>query len=320
MVAYDLVEQHDPPWGIARISNSSLAAEAVVNGYANGTATYRYDSSAGDGVTAYVLDTGVNLEHDEFEGRAEFGTNTVGGPNEDSYGHGTHVAGTIAGKTFGVAKKASIISVKVLDSRGYGTNSGVIAGVEWMAQHARKHGGKAVANLSLGGSFSAALNAAVEAVIREGITFGVAAGNEDVDAVNSSPASVAAAITVGATDPDDSRAAYSNYGSIVDIFAPGTGVKSAWIGSTTATKTLSGTSMACPHVVGLAAYLIALEDLQSPADVVQRMKALALPGIVTNPGADTVGNLAYNGADGGGSDNYTLSGLTTRQLRWYTLY
>jgi len=320
VVAYDLVEQHDPPWGIARISHCAPPGEGGANGTANGTATYRYDSSAGDGVIAYVLDTGINLDHDEFEGRAQFGTNTVGGPDEDGYGHGTHVAGTIAGRTFGVAKKASIVSVKVLDSRGYGTNSGVIAGVEWMAQHALKHGGKAVANLSLGGSFSAALNTAVEAVIREGITFGVAAGNEDVDAVNNSPASVSAAITVGATDPDDSRAAYSNYGSVVDIFAPGTDIKSAWIGSTTATKNLSGTSMACPHVVGLAAYLIALEDLQSPAAVIQRMKELSLPGIVTNPGRDTVGNLAYNGAAGGDRGNYTLAGVPIRERSPYTLY
>jgi len=316
VVAYNLVKQRNAPWGISRISQESPSGSGDSN---NISATYEYDSSAGEGVTAYVIDTGVNIAHKEFEGRAEFGTNTAGGSDEDGQGHGTHVAGTIAGRTFGVAKKASIVAVKVLDDNGSGTNAGVIAGVEWVAQDARRRRGKAVANMSLGGTFSAAVNAAVEAVIEDGITFGVAAGNENVDAANSSPASVSTAITVGATDPDDSRAVYSNFGSTVDIFAPGTDIESAWIGSTSATNVISGTSMACPHVVGLAAYLIALEGLESPAAVTRRMKALSIAGIVSNPGLDTIDNLAYNGA-GGGSDNSTLPGFPLRRRLLHTRY
>ncbi|KAI5856884.1 subtilisin-related protease [Tricharina praecox] len=314
VVAYNLVEQRRAPWGIARISHESASASDN-----SSTTSYVYDSSAGEGVTAYVIDTGVNIDHKEFEGRAEFGTNTAGGSDEDGQGHGTHVAGTIAGKTFGVAKKATIVAVKVLGDDGSGTNSGVIAGVQWVAEDASKRGGKAVANMSLGGTFSAALNEVVGAAIESGITFGVAAGNENADAADSSPASVSTAITVGATDPDDSRAVYSNFGASVDIFAPGTDIESAWIGSTTATNTISGTSMACPHIVGLAAYLISLEGLDSPAAVVKRMKALSIAGIVTNPGLDTIDNLAYNGAEGL-AGNSTLPSLPFRRRSLYTRY
>ncbi|KAA8911644.1 uncleaved alkaline protease [Sphaerosporella brunnea] len=291
VVAQGIVAQQDATWGIARISHQSAPSDS----------SYLYDSSAGEGVTAYVIDTGVNLAHEEFEGRASFGVNTAGGDDDDHFGHGTHVSGTIAGKTFGVAKKAKIVAVKVLGDDGSGTNSGVIAGVEWVANDAQKRSGPSVANMSLGGSYSQALNSAVEAAVQSGVTFGVAAGNEGQDALNDSPASAQGAITVGATDNTDTRASFSNFGSAVDVFAPGVDITSAWIGSTTAVNTISGTSMATPHVVGLAAYLIALEGLSSPAQVAQRILALAVNGIVNNPGPSTVSSLIFNGADSSGN-------------------
>ncbi|CCX30906.1 putative alkaline protease 1 [Pyronema domesticum] len=283
MVAYDVVSQRNAPWGIARISQEAL----------ENSNTYKYQSTAGAGVTAYVIDTGINTAHVDFEGRAIFGTNVVGGSNGDGQGHGTHVAGIIGGKTYGVAKKATIVAVKVLKDDGSGTTSGVISGVEWVTKDAK--GKKAVANMSLGGVYSASLNRAVDAAIQAGITFAVAAGNNNKDAKDYSPASVAAALTVGATDKTDSRASYSNFGSFVDVFAPGSNIPSAWIGSTTAQNTLSGTSMATPHISGLAAYLIGLEGLTTPAAVVKRIKDLSVSGVVTNAGVGSVDSLAYNG-------------------------
>jgi subtilisin family serine protease len=168
----NLLSQRDAPWGIARISHQQPSQD-------NRTSTYLYDSSAGEGVTVYIIDTGVNLSHEEFEGRATFGTNTAGdgSSDDDGQGHGTHVAGTVAGKTFGVAKKADIVAVKVLGDDGSGTNSAVIEGVQWVARDSRKRNGTSVANMSLGGAFSQALNQAVEAAIEAGVTFGVAVCN-----------------------------------------------------------------------------------------------------------------------------------------------
>ncbi|KAF8249123.1 subtilisin-like protein [Wilcoxina mikolae CBS 423.85] len=287
VVALGIESQPNAPWGIARVSQGKTFSDS----------TYRFDSSAGSGVTVYVIDTGINAAHQDFEGRAKFAHNAVGGADEDGQGHGTHVAGTIAGKTFGIAKKAEIRAVKVLGDNGQGTNSGVIAGVQWVAKDAKGKNGKAVANMSLGGVFSQAVNRAVEAAIESGVTFCVAAGNEGVDAANSSPASVESAITVGATDRTDTRAQFSNFGKLVDVFAPGVDITSAWIGSDTAENTISGTSMASPHVAGLAAYLIALEGLSGPAEVAKRMKELAV-GVVSDPGADTTDSLIFNGVGG----------------------
>ncbi|KAL7269149.1 hypothetical protein RUND412_008202 [Rhizina undulata] len=242
-------------YGITRISHKA----------AGNLTTCYYDSSAGAGVTAYVIDTGVNIAHTEFEGRAVFGANFADKTNNDGQGHGTHVTGTIAGKTYGVAKKASIIAVKVLGSNGSEKTSGVIAGIQ---------AEKLVANMSLGGGFSSALNRAAAAAVTAGITFAVAAGNNNTDASTTSPASEASAITVGATKKSDVRATYySNYGSIVDVFTSGTGITSAWI-----------------------AYLIAKEGLSGSKAITARIKALAQSEIVTDPGQGSPTALIYNGS------------------------
>lgn len=200
MVAKSIISQSNvPSYGIARISQKSSRLDL---------STYFYDSSAGKGVTAYVIDTGINTSHEDFGGRATWGFNSADDINEDGVGHGTHVAGTIGGTTFGVAKKVSLIAVKVLGSDGSGTNSGVIKGIEWATSDAQTKGtaAKSVANMSLGGSYSAALNQAVAEAVSAGITFAVAAGNENADASTSSPASTKSAITVGAIGEDDARA------------------------------------------------------------------------------------------------------------------
>jgi len=276
-----------PSWGLGSISHRS------------GTGTnYIYDTSAGAGVFAYVVDTGIYLGHSNFGGRATWGYNAVDSSNTDGNGHGTHVAGTIGSTTYGVAKSVSLIAVKVLDAAGSGSTSGVIAGVNWVTSDVRSKGrsGRAVANMSLGGSYSSALNAAVNSAFEGGVFFAVAAGNSNVDAANTSPASAANAFTVGAIQSNRARASYSNYGSVLDIFAPGTSITSTWIGSSSAVNTISGTSMASPHVAGVAAYLIALEGLSSPAAVRSRLIALAPTGLVTSPGSGSPNRLLYNGS------------------------
>ncbi|KAI5778005.1 peptidase S8/S53 domain-containing protein [Geopyxis carbonaria] len=278
-----------PSWGLARLSSRTLG---------NGLNSYTYDSSAGAGVTAYVLDSGILTSHHEFGGRATWGFNAVGdGVNTDTRGHGTLVAGIIGGRKFGVAKRASLVAVKVLNHSGAGAISGVIAGISWTVADARSKGksARSVANLSLGAGLSPVLNAAIDAAVRAGITFVVAAGNDGEDAAKHSPASAAAAITVGATDKTDTRAPYSNYGPLVDVWAPGTAVTSAYIGSDTTQGTSSGTSLAAPHVAGLAAYLIALEGLKGPAQVAARIKKLAVEGVVGSVGTGTTDAMAFNG-------------------------
>jgi subtilisin family serine protease len=234
----------------------------------------------------------------QFGGRAIWGNNFISGsPDTDENGHGTHCSGTIAGSTYGVSKAATLVAVKVLDASGSGTNSGVISGIQWVATNAASLGlsSKSVLSMSLGGSYSAAVNSAVASTVSSGVTVVVAAGNDNANAANYSPASAASAITVGAISSTDARASFSNYGSVLDVFAPGVNVLSSWIGSTTATNTISGTSMATPHVAGLAAYLIALEGLATPAAVVARIKALATSGLVTSPGTGSPNLIAYNG-------------------------
>lgn len=235
----------------------------------------------------------------DFGGRAVWGTNVADRNNGDSQGHGTHVAGTIAGASHGVAKKAKIVAVKVLGDDGSGSTSKVISGIEWTIAHARSSGGgpgKSVVNMSLGGGYSNAINRAVQAATAQGLTFVVAAGNDGKDARNYSPASSPDAITVGATDPGDGRASYSNYGSVVDVFAPGSKIVSTWFTSNTAVHTLSGTSMASPHVAGLAAYLIAAEGLFGPGQITARIKSLAQRGSVMNPGPGSPNSFVWNGA------------------------
>jgi len=262
-VVYSQKVQLNAPWGLARISHRNALTFGTFN-------KYLFDSSAGKGVTVYIVDTGVNINHTDFGGRAKWGTTVPDGDEDvDGNGHGTHVAGTIAGTRYGVAKKANVVAIKVLRSNGSGTMSDVIKGVEMVAEYhenesdnARKNGKPfkgSVANMSLGGGRSRSLDAAVNGAVDVGVNFVVAAGNDNRDACDSSPAAAENAITVGASTIEDERAWFSNYGRCVDVFAPGKDILSAWIGSNTATNTISGTSMASPHVAGLAAYLLGLK-------------------------------------------------------------
>ncbi|KXN67956.1 peptidase 1 [Conidiobolus coronatus NRRL 28638] len=279
--------QKNVPWGLARVSQRKKLGDDATK------YKYKYDSDAGEGVYVYVLDTGVNTTHEEFQGRAYWGTATgEGWSNEDKHGHGTHCAGTIAGKTYGVAKKAHIVAVKVLGDDGYGSDENVIAGLNFALKD-RKNIKKKVISMSLGGDASDVLDKAIEDTITKGITTVVAAGNENSDACTKSPARSPSAITVGATNITDTKATFSNFGKCVDILAPGVKVLSAWIGSNTANKTISGTSMATPHVAGLVATL--LSQGQSNKSVEKKLKQLATRGAISGFSDDTVNLLAYNG-------------------------
>ncbi|WP_203935338.1 S8 family peptidase, partial [Virgisporangium ochraceum] len=242
-------------WGLDRIDQRTLPLAG----------TY-VSPNTGAGVTAYILDTGVRLTHTEFAGRARSGYDFIDKDTDasDCQGHGTHVAGTVAGKTYGVAKQAKIVSVRVLDCNGSGSYSAIIAGVDWVTRNAVK---PAVANMSLGGGTSATLDTAVKNSIASGVTYAVAAGNENKDACTVSPARQADAITVGATEATDARASYSNYGTCLDIFAPGSNILSSTKGSDTATGKMSGTSMATPHVAGIVALYLAANPTWTPAQV-----------------------------------------------------
>ncbi|GAA0470860.1 S8 family peptidase [Streptomyces olivaceiscleroticus] len=273
--------QDDPPsWGLDRIDQEDTA----------GDKKYAYPDSAGEGVTAYVIDTGVRTTHKDFEGRATSGFDAVDNDDDatDGNGHGTHVAGTIAGKAHGVAKKAKIVAVRVLDDQGSGTTEQVVAGIDWVTKN---HKGPSVANMSLGGGADEALDAAVQKAIDSGVTFGVAAGNESTDAGQGSPSRVADAITVAASDKDDKQADYSNYGKIVDIYAPGTDITSDWNEGDDATNTISGTSMATPHVVGAAAVYLAGHQDAKPADVAKALTDGATPDKISNPSEGTPNKL-----------------------------
>lgn len=284
----DTVTQHGAPWGLSRISQRSRYHSS-----------YHYSEPAGEGVRVYVLDTGIRTGHSEFEGRAVWGGNFVpGSPDADEAGHGTHVAGTIAGKTYGVAKKATVVAVKVLDETGSGYMSRLLQGLSWAVSDARDRGvaDRSVINLSLGGAYMASVNAAVKAATDAGLTVVVAAGNENDDAANWSPASAPTAITVGAIDSADRRAEFSNWGAHVDIFAPGVSVLSASNGTDIASRYMTGTSMAAPHVAGLAAYFIAKDNLSGYAAVSQRILESANPGVRDRKGA--ADRIAYNDAHG----------------------
>lgn len=260
--------QRGAPWGLARISHRNKLGFSTFN-------QYIYDPQGGEGVDVYVIDTGINIEHEEFQGRAHWGhTVPQNDVDKDGNGHGTHCAGTIASRKYGVAKKAQVHAVKVLGSNGSGSMSDVVAGVTWASKQAQakaieaikefratgktSHKGS-VANMSLGGGKSPALDRAVNAAVKNGMHFAVAAGNDNKDACNYSPAAAELAVTVGASTLSDDRAYFSNHGKCVDIFAPGLNILSTWIGSNTSTNTISGTSMASPHTAGLLAYLLSLE-------------------------------------------------------------
>jgi cerevisin len=259
--------QKQAPWGLARISHRHKLTFGTFSKYV-------YNADGGKGVDVYVVDTGINIDHTEFEGRADWGkTIPLNDVDEDGNGHGTHCAGTIASRAYGVAKAANVIAVKVLGSNGSGTMSDVVSGVVWAAESAlakaaaaraefaatgkTKHKGS-VANMSLGGGKSRALDDAVNRAVLAGLHFAVAAGNDNRDACDYSPAAAEEAVTVGASTLGDERAYFSNHGSCVDLFAPGLNIKSTWTGSRTATNTISGTSMASPHTAGLLAYLLSI--------------------------------------------------------------
>ncbi|GHG29128.1 S8 family peptidase [Streptomyces zaomyceticus] len=274
--------QTNAPWGLDRIDQANLPLSG----------TYTYPDSAGGGVTAYVIDTGVRISHSQLAGRAVNGYDAVEGDTvaQDGNGHGTHVATTIAGTTYGVAKSARIVAVRVLDNNGSGTTAGVIAGIDWVTSH-HTAGAPAVANLSLGGGASTALDNAVKNSIADGVTYAVAAGNSGVNASSTSPARVPAAITVGATSNTDAKASWSNFGSVLDIFAPGVSITAGWNTSDTATSTISGTSMATPHVAGAAAIYLAGHPSATPAQVATALVNGATTGKVTSPGSGSPNRL-----------------------------
>ncbi|ODV64307.1 S8 family peptidase [Ascoidea rubescens DSM 1968] len=308
------VEQLGAPWGLARLSHINKLDVNTFN-------RYLYDDTAGQGVTSYVIDTGININHEEFEGRAVWGSTIPRNDfDEDNNGHGTHCAGTIASKTYGVAKKSNVVAVKVLRQNGTGSNSDVIKGVDFVVKsHLResREGNPnfkgSTANMSLGGGKSLALNKVVNIAVRSGVHFAVAAGNENQNACNSSPASARNPITVSASTITDERAYFANYGECVDVFAAGLNVLSTYIGSNTETRVLSGTSMAAPHVCGLLSYFLSLypdstseygsEDVVSPFELKRKVLAFASRNLLTELPANTPNLLAY----GGGGDD--LSGF-----------
>ncbi len=270
-------------WGLDRIDQQILPLD---NHY-----VYTND---GSGVHVYIVDTGILTSHIQFGGRASSGYDFVNGDADatDDNGHGTHVAGTVGGSTYGVAKAVTLHAVKVLSASGSGTTSGVIAGIDYVKNN---HADPAVVNMSLGGGASTTLDVAVNNCINAGVTFVVAAGNNNKNAANYSPARVAAAITVGATTSADARASYSNYGSILDLFAPGSGILSAWYTSTTATNTISGTSMATPHVAGAAALYLQTHTSATPAIVSAALTSNATSGVLTSIGKGSPNLLLYTG-------------------------
>ena len=280
--------QSGATWGLDRIDQRNLPL--------SGTYT---DNVSGSGVDAYIIDTGILSTHSDFGGRVtSFGYNAIKDRRgtQDCNGHGTHVAGTVGGAKYGVAKNVRLIPVRVLDCRGSGSWSGVVAGMDWVVAN---HGtAPAVANMSLGGGASSSVDLAVQRMIDDGVVVVVAAGNSNVDACGSSPARAAGALTVGATTNTDARASYSNFGSCLDIFAPGSSITSAWHTSKTATNTISGTSMASPHVAGVAALILQETPTASVSTVISTVTSRATPDKVTLAGTNSPNRLLYSLSNG----------------------
>lgn len=286
--------QSDATWGLDRSDQAYLPLNSE----------YAYPDSAGSGVTVYVIDTGLRSTHEEFTGRVAEGRNFVPAisllglgsllfsadpaDTDDCNGHGTHVASTAVGSEYGIAKLARIAPVRVLDCAGTGSNADVIAGVDWVAAN---HQAPAVANMSLGGGSSDALDTAVRGAIEDGVTFVVAAGNDDADACDGSPNRVDEAVTVGSTTREDQRSSFSNYGTCVDVFAPGSDITGAWYQSDTQTNTISGTSMASPHVAGAAALILDAQPTLQPAEVFNLLLDSATPNVLSDIGAGSPNSL-----------------------------
>ncbi|WAU85141.1 S8 family peptidase [Streptomyces sp. Qhu-G9] len=310
----EATQPNPPSWGLDRIDQAALPLNQ----------SYTYDDTAGEGVTAYIIDTGVRITHTDFGGRATYGYDAVDNDNtaQDGHGHGTHVAGTVGGTAYGVAKKAKIVGVRVLNNSGQGTTAQVVAGIDWVTTNAVK---PAVANMSLGGGADTAIDTAVRNSIASGVTYAVAAGNESTNASTRSPARVTEAITVGATTSTDAKASYSNFGTVLDLFAPGSSITSSWGTSDSATNTISGTSMATPHVAGAAALHLADNPTASPAAVQSALVNAATTGVVTSPGTGSPnrllkvgggttpppGDLFENTADYAIADNSTVNSPVT---------
>ncbi|KAJ3274258.1 serine protease [Terramyces sp. JEL0728] len=287
-------QSKSPAWGLTRISVRDHPAKA--------DKAYTYPDSAGTGVTAYIIDTGVFVGHPEFEGRARVGKTFTSDGTKDGNGHGTHVAGTIGSKTYGVAKNVSLVAVKVLDNQGSGSTSNVIAGIDWAAKDSSSRDGtgkrKSVANMSLGGGASAALDRAVKAATDVGLVFGVAAGNSGRDACKLSPARVPEAITVAASDINDQLASFSEKGKCVDIIAPGVDILSTW--NNGKTNTISGTSMATPHVVGVVALALAEGEFDTVKEVHDYIKQVSSKDKISGALKGAPNNFLYNNVLGGG--------------------
>ena len=276
--------QSSPTWGLDRIDERSLPLDRA----------YRYNAT-GSGVTAYIIDTGIRESHREFGGRVVGGVTAIddGRGSDDCNGHGTHVAGTVGGSRYGVAKEVSLFAVRVLGCRGDGSNSGVIAGVDWVTSN---HSKPAVVNMSLGGGASRALDDAINNSIRAGVSYAVAAGNENQNACNVSPSRVDAAVTVGSTTSGDRRSSFSNYGSCVDLFAPGSDITSAWYTGDRSTNTISGTSMASPHVAGAIALVLEDNPSASPSAVSDYLRSTATTDELSGVGPGSPNRLLYKGS------------------------
>lgn len=281
------VQTPTPSWGLDRIDQNNLPL--------NTSFTY---PTGGSGVHIYIIDTGIRLTHSDFTGRVGNGFDAVtsGGNANDCNGHGTHVAGTAGGTVYGIMKTATMHPVRVLGCAGSGTTAGVIAGINWVAANAIQ---PAVSNMSLGGSFSSSINTAVNAMVSAGVVSAVAAGNDALNACNFSPASAANAITVGATTTTDARSSFSNFGTCLDIFAPGSSIVSDWASSDVATASASGTSMASPHVAGAAALYRSFNPTHTPTQVASALTGNATQNVVGNPGTGSPNRLLYMGFIGG---------------------